>query len=66
MLSRKLDRAREADSLFWIVVHEYPATEAQLAARDYLEGEGIEVPDNLIERPQVIVDPARWPPTRCG
>ena len=51
VLSRKLNRKTEADSLFWKVVHEYPATEAQLAARDYLEGEGIEVPTDLIRLP---------------
>ncbi len=51
VLSRKLDRPREADSLFWKVVHEYPATEAQIAARDYLEAEGQTVPDSLIVLP---------------
>ncbi len=52
VLSRKLDRKAAADSLFWIVVRQYPATEAQLAARDYLEEEGITVPDTLIEPPK--------------
>jgi tetratricopeptide (TPR) repeat protein len=51
VLSRKLDRPREADSLFWIVVRKYPATEAQLAARDYLEVKGENVPDTLIVMP---------------
>jgi TolA-binding protein len=51
VLSRKLSRKAEADSLFWKVVREYPATEAQLAARDYLEGEGITVPADLIKMP---------------
>lgn len=51
VLSRKLDRRPEADSLFWAVVREYPATEAQLAARDYLELAGVSVPENLIQMP---------------
>ena len=51
VLSRKLDRKAEADSLFWVVVREHPATEAQLAARDYLEMEGAQVPENLIQLP---------------
>ncbi|MGH7742936.1 MAG: tetratricopeptide repeat protein, partial [Candidatus Eiseniibacteriota bacterium] len=57
VLRRKLGRPHEADSLLWMVVHDYRATEAQLAARDYLEGEGVDVPENLIERPKEIVDP---------
>ena len=52
VLSRKLERKNEADSLFWKVVHKYPATEAQLAARDYLELEGVSVPENLIKLPE--------------
>jgi TolA-binding protein len=51
VLLRKMDKPHEADSLFWKVVHEYPATQAQLAARDYLEGEGTHVPDSLIVPP---------------
>jgi len=51
VLSRKLDRKAEADSLFWVVVREHPATEAQLAARDYLEMEGAQVPEDLIQLP---------------
>lgn len=51
VLSRKLDRKAEADSLFWLVVHKYPATEAQLAARDYLELGGATVPESLIVAP---------------
>ncbi|HEY6865759.1 MAG TPA: tetratricopeptide repeat protein, partial [Candidatus Eisenbacteria bacterium] len=51
VLSRKLGRKAEADSLFWIAVREHPATEAQLAARDYLEMEGAEVPAGLIQLP---------------
>jgi tetratricopeptide (TPR) repeat protein len=57
VLRRKLDRPREADSLLWLVVHDYRATDAQLAARDYLEGEGVEVPDTMIERPKVEIAP---------
>ncbi len=56
VLSRKLSRKAEADSLFWKVVREYPATEAQLAARDYLEAEGISVPADLIRMPVVKRD----------
>ncbi len=52
LLSRKLDRKAEADSLFWRVVREYPGTEAQLAARDYLEATGQVVPDKLIVLPK--------------
>jgi hypothetical protein len=52
LLSRKLDRKAEADSLFWRVVREYPGTEAQLAARDYLEATGQSVPEKLIVRPK--------------
>ncbi len=51
VLSRKLDRKAEADSLFWVVVRQYPATEAQVAARDYLEMDGKTVPDSLIVLP---------------
>ncbi|MFN8587581.1 MAG: tetratricopeptide repeat protein [Candidatus Eisenbacteria bacterium] len=51
VLRRKLDRPAGADSLLWRVVHEYPATEAQLAARDYLESAGATVPDSLIKMP---------------
>lgn len=58
VLSRKLNRAAGADSLFWKVVREYPATEAQLAARDYLELEGQRVPESLIVMPKVKPAPA--------
>ena len=58
VLSRKLDRKAEADSLFWKVVREYPATEAQLAARDYLESEGQTVPEQLIVMPVPAPPPA--------
>ena len=51
VLSRKLGKKAEADTLFWRVVREHPATEAQLAARDYLEMEGAQVPENLIQLP---------------
>ena len=63
VLSRKLDRKAEADSLFWLVVHDYPATEAQLAARDYLEMSGKEVPADLIKLPEppVVVAPDTTP-----
>ncbi len=51
VLSRRLGRQAAADSLLWTVVREYPATESQLAARDYLEGAGIAVPESLIRAP---------------
>ena len=57
VLRRKYDRPREADSLLWLVVYDYRATDAQLAARDYLEGEGAQVPDTLIERPRQEIAP---------
>lgn len=52
VLSRKLHRQDEADSLLWVVIHQYPRTEAQLAARDYLEEEGVTVPPELIQPPE--------------
>jgi len=58
VLSRRLGRPAAADSLFWVVVRRYPATEAQLAARDYLEREGVAVPESLIRMP---VTPTRAP-----
>lgn len=57
VLSRKLARQAESDSLLWVVVREYPATESQLAARDYLEQRGAVVPDSLIKLPQQPVAP---------
>lgn len=51
VLSHKLEKPAESDSLLWKVVHEYPATEAQMAARDYLEARGAIVPDSLIVPP---------------
>src|SRR5580765_4227144 len=59
VLSRKLDRKPAADSLFWKVVREFPQTEAQLAARDYLEMEGNKVPESLIVPPPGLVPPPR-------
>jgi len=52
VLARKLDRKAAADSLFWKVVREHPATESQLAARDYLEADGQTVPQELIKLPE--------------
>uniref|UniRef100_A0A832I389 Tetratricopeptide repeat protein n=1 Tax=Eiseniibacteriota bacterium TaxID=2212470 RepID=A0A832I389_UNCEI len=52
VLRRKLDRPAEADSLWWHVVRNYPATEGQLAARDYLELGGASVPPELIRLPE--------------
>jgi len=39
------------------VVREYPRTEAQLNARDYLEAAGVTVPDSMIHPPEVVVPP---------
>ncbi len=50
--SRKLNDVSGGDSLFWKVVREYPATEAQLSARDYLEEKGATVPESLIQLPK--------------
>ena len=58
VLSRKLKQKSTADSLFWNVVREFPQTEAQLAARDYLEAEGQKVSDDLIVPPPGLVVPA--------
>jgi tetratricopeptide (TPR) repeat protein len=54
VLSRKFHRREGADSLFWTVVREYPKTEAQLAARDYLELGGVFVPEDLIQAPEPL------------
>ena len=59
VLSRKLGRRASADSVWWIVVRKYAATESQLAARDYLEQDGITVPDSLIQLPK---EPETPPP----
>ena len=58
VLSHKLSRESEAESLWWHVVREFPATEAQLAARDYLERAGQVVPPELIKLPQAPLPPA--------
>ena len=52
VLRRKLDRPHEADSLLWVVVRDYPRTEAQLDARDSLEAAGATVPDSMIHPPE--------------
>lgn len=61
VLARKLDRKEAADSLFWRVVREFPETEGQLAARDYLEAEGIAVPASLIVPPKSASKPLLEP-----
>ncbi len=58
VLSRKLKRREAGDSLFWQVVREHSGTEAQLAARDYLEAEGIDVPQDLIKLPEKVLTAA--------
>ncbi|MGH7729842.1 MAG: tetratricopeptide repeat protein, partial [Candidatus Eiseniibacteriota bacterium] len=52
VLRRKLEQPGAADSLLWKVVREYPGTEAQVAARDYLETAGQVVPPGLIRLPE--------------
>lgn len=70
VLSRKLERRAEADSLLWVVVRNYPGTESQIAARDYLEQDGIAVPDSLIQLPLALapppVDTTRLTPPPAG
>lgn len=70
VLSRRLDRQPAADSLLWTVVREYPATESQLAARDYLEHAGVAVPETLIRLPAAPApaapDTARLTPPPAG
>ena len=61
VMARKLGQKDAADSLFWKVVRDYPATEGQLAARDYLEGSGQVVPANLIVAPREIAKPVLDP-----
>lgn len=65
VLRHKFDRPATADSLLWRVVREYPATESQLAARDYLEAGGHTVPAELIKMPErriTAADTASAPP----
>jgi len=57
VLARKLGQPSAADSLFWRVVREHPETEAQLAARDYLEERGQDVPASLIVPPKPKAPP---------
>jgi tetratricopeptide (TPR) repeat protein len=59
VLSRKLSRKADAESLFWKVVRDFPKTEAQLAARDYLEAQGHKVSESLIVPPPGLVPPPR-------
>jgi TolA-binding protein len=58
ILSRRLGQPEEADSLFWRVIHEFRGTEEALAARDYLEAAGHDVPDSLIVMPLPPPPPA--------
>jgi TolA-binding protein len=57
LLARKLNDRAAGDSLFWKVVREHPGTEAQIAARDYLEAGGQSVPASLIVPPKEPVRP---------
>ncbi len=55
VLRNKYLQKDAADSILWVVVRNYPKTEAQLDARDYLERFGHTVPSDLIQPP----DPPR-------
>ena len=57
VLRTKLDHPAQAESLLWVVVRDYPRTEAQLSARDYLEAAGRIVPDSLIQMPEPVFVP---------
>ena len=52
VLSHRMQDSTTSESLLWAIVRDHPATEAQLAARDYLEERGEEVPDSLIKLPE--------------
>jgi tetratricopeptide (TPR) repeat protein len=52
VLSHRMRDSTSSESLLWAIVHDHPATEAQLAARDYLEERGEVVPDSLIKLPE--------------
>ncbi len=54
---RRKNQNAQADSLLWRVVREYPATEGQLAARDYLESRGQTVPVSMIRLPAPPPEP---------
>jgi len=55
---RRKNQNAQADSLLWRVVRDYPATEGQLAARDYLESRGQTVPESMIRLPEPPPEPA--------
>jgi len=57
VLRTRYQRPEAADSLLWRVIYDYPATEAQLAARDYLEAGGHHVAENLIVMPEPPAPP---------
>ncbi len=57
VLRHKFERAAEADSILWAVIHGFPKTEAQVHARDYLELAGQLVPDSLIQVPDLPAAP---------
>jgi len=59
VLRNKYKQTADADSILWAVVKNYPKTEAQLDARDYLERFGHTVPSNLIQPPDPPAVPAR-------
>jgi TolA-binding protein len=51
VLRNKYSQKEASDSLLWVVVRNYPKTEAQMNARDYLERYGHDVPSDLIQPP---------------
>jgi hypothetical protein len=69
VLSHRMRDSTTSESLLWAIVRDHPATEAQLAARDYLEERGEAVPDSLIKLPEhpllAVTDSVRLtaPPT---
>jgi len=53
VLRNKYSMKEASDSLLWAVVRNYPKTEAQLNARDYLERYGHNVPSDMIQPPDL-------------
>ena len=59
VLRNKYKQSGMADSVLWTVVRNYPKTEAQMDARDYLERFGHQVPSDLIQPPDPPAPAAR-------
>ena len=62
VLRNKYKMETESDSLLWVVVRDYPKTEAQVDARDYLERFGHRVPPEMIQLPEPKIAPADTTP----